>query len=157
MSPERFENLLQLVAPLIAKCGRGREPITPSERLTIPLRYLAIGESQKSLAFSFRVGRTTVCNIFNKETCHEIWRALSDTYLNPPPPLQNQQDWKNIGHEFFKEWDFHNCLGVLNGKHIAIEFPGYSGSEYFNYKGFFSIVLTAMCDAKYCFTLVDVG
>ena len=153
MSPERFENLLQLVAPLITKCGRGREPITPSERLTITLRYLASGESQQSLAFSFRVGRTTVCNII-KETCHAIWCALSETYLKPP---QNQQDWKNIGHEFFKEWGFPNCLGALDGKHIAIECPGYSGSEYFNYKGFFSIVLMAMCDAKYCFTLVDVG
>ena len=97
MSPERFENLLQLVAPLITKCGRGREPITPSERLTITLRYLASGESQQSLAFSFRVGRTTVCNII-KETCHAIWCALSETYLNPPPPKPTglEKHWSRV-------------------------------------------------------------
>ena len=153
MSPERFENLLRLVAPHITKSYRGREPISASERLTITLRYLASGESQQSLSFNFRVGRTTVNSII-RETCKAIWWALSDLYLKAP---QNQQDWKKISQGFFEEWDFPNCLGALDGKHIAIECPGYSGSEYFNYKGFFSIVLMAMCDSKYCFTLVDVG
>ena len=141
MSPERFKNLLGLVGPLITKCGRAREAITASERLTIALRYLASGDSQQSLALNFHVGRTTVCNII-RETCEAIWSALSDGYLKA---LQNQEDWIQISQNFYKEWDFPNCLGPLDSKHIAIECPGYSGgSEYFNYKGFFSIVLMAM-------------
>ena len=38
-----------------------------------------------------------------------------------------------------------------------IECPTRGGYHFYIYKGFHSIVLLAMCDAKYCFTLVDVA
>uniref|UniRef100_A0A1X7TRN9 DDE Tnp4 domain-containing protein n=1 Tax=Amphimedon queenslandica TaxID=400682 RepID=A0A1X7TRN9_AMPQE len=45
----------------------------------------------------------------------------------------------------------------MDGKHVLMRPPPHSGSYFFNYKHTFSIVLLAIVDSDYKFSLVDIG
>nr|CAI5818661.1 unnamed protein product [Callosobruchus analis] len=71
--------------------------------------------------------------------------------LSAKIPL-TEKKWANIAH-----WNYTKCLVATDGKHVVLQAPINSGSEYINYKSHFSIVLMATADADYNFTFVDIG
>ena len=154
MSPENFEMLLSGIGPKIKKVTtKIREPISVGQRLCVTLRYLVTGDAHVTIAASYRMSPTTVGCIVN-ETCAVISNLLCDKgYVSPP----SSEASKNVSAGFEQMWNFPNALGAIDGKHVIIQAPPNSSSLYFNYKKRFSIVLMAVFDAKYRFTLVDIG
>lgn len=76
----------------------------------------------------------------------------------PSLQIPNTADkWKEIAKGFDQKWNFPHCLGALDGKHVQIKKPPGSGSLYYNYKNFFSIVMLAVVNSDYEFLMVDVG
>lgn len=115
-------------------------------------RYLATGNSFRTLYFEFLIGETTIRTIV-KDTCEKIWLCLKEIYM----PEKTERMWHQIAEKFAAATQFPNCLGAIDGKHIRIQKPYCTGSEFLNYKHFFSVVLMAVVDAEYCFTSVDIG
>lgn len=98
------------------------------------------------------MGATTVREVV-KSTCKQIWNILQPLYM----PDKNEEDWLKIADEFYQRTTFPNIIGALDGKHIRITQPDNTGSQYFNYKKYFSQVLMAWVDADYQFVYIDVG
>ena len=113
---------------------------------------MATGDSYKTISFSYRVGKSTIVKII-PEVCEALWLHLQPTFM----PVPTEPDWLNIALDYERKWQFPNCIGSLDGKHVVIQAPKQSGTLFYNYKGTFSIVLMALVDANYCFTVIDVG
>ena len=119
---------------------------------TVSCRFLATGDSFRVIGLSYRVGATTVGRIV-QEVCRAIWDSLVGDYM----PVPTKQDWRDIAEGFSQRWNFPNCLGSVDGKHVVIQAPSNSGSLFHNYKGTYSIVLLAVVDYDYRFRVIDVG
>ena len=154
MGPEKFEEILSYVAPKIIKCSVRREPIGPSKRLCVTLRYLVTGDAQTTIAAIYRMSRSSVSRII-KETSDALWSALVDNGYSKAP--EKESDWLAIADDFERKWNFGNCIGAIDGKHVTMQAPARSGSQFFNYKKSHSIVLMAIVNANYEFILVDIG
>ncbi|XP_069813378.1 uncharacterized protein [Dendropsophus ebraccatus] len=126
--------------------------ICVEERLLITLRFLATGESYASLHFQFRVGLTTISRIV-KCTCVVIWQKLQPMVM----PSPTEETWRQVAAGFQTVANFPHCLGAVDGKHVRVQQPPHSGSRYYNYKNFLSVVLMAVADANCKFVAIDVG
>ena len=77
--------------------------------------------------------------------------------LNLVLPQPTEEMLQMISNKYRSLWDFPNCVGAIDGKHIRIKAPKNSGSSYFNYKEFYSLVMLAIVDAENKFIAVDIG
>ncbi|XP_074030781.1 uncharacterized protein [Leptinotarsa decemlineata] len=154
MSNSDFENILRKIAPVIIKQDtKFRPAISVSDRLTITLRFLATGDSYVSLGHLFKISKQAISADIVPEVCDALTVALRD-YVKVP---RSTEEWDCVEKLFNDKWNYPNCVGAIDGKHINIQAPANSGTEHYNYKGFFSIVLLAVVDANYNFKYANVG
>lgn len=156
LSPYLFYKVVDLIRDDIGVSskvlgGAKKYRISPEQKLCIALRYLVTGDSQSSLQFDSRISQQRISIIIQ-----DVFNAIKIKlmYLMSVP---NEIEWKNNAQTFYDKWNFPNVIGAIDGKHVRIQCPLNSGSMYFNYKNFFSVVLLAIVDANYKYIAVDIG
>ena len=65
--------------------------------------------------------------------------------------FRSKKEWKKIINKTYERWQFPNAYAAVDGKHIGVICPPDSGSDFYNYKGFYSVVLMAFVDFDYRF------
>lgn len=115
-----LNDLLLLIAPHIQKQNTVmREAISPRDRFSATLRYLATGNTFQDLAYSTRIASNTLSQIVH-ETVEAIIRVLEEKVMVFPSTVE---EWKFIADKYQTNWQFPHCIGALDGKHIVFQPP----------------------------------
>ena len=105
------------------------------------------GNSQVSISFSYRIGRSTLCKIV-RETCDALWKSLQPLYVKAPAT--------DVSDQFDCMWNFPHCIGAIDGKHITIQAPANSGSTYCKTLNIsVPLILAKLAMRYYSLTFVD--
>ena len=86
----------------------------------------------------FGVGRSTVCEIVH-ETCQAIVDNLLHKYI-----------FFRILIILKENGGVPQCIGAIDGSHIPVS-PSAYHTDYYNCKGWYSVLVQAVVDYRYCF------
>ena len=94
IGPEMFNQLVEDLTPrLQKKTTNCRRPLSPALRLAA--RYLATGDSYKSLAYGFRVAANIIVLVV-PEVCQATYDHYHETAFKCPTTAE---EWKKVAHE----------------------------------------------------------
>ncbi len=114
--------------------------------VAIALWRLGTNIEFRTISHLFGVGLSTACNIV-----HEVCKAIVDSLLDRYIKIPVGNDATEIVTDFEEKWGFPQCFGAVHGSHIPIIPPCDCPTDYYNRKGFHSIVLQALVDHQYRF------
>ncbi|XP_030838391.1 uncharacterized protein LOC115922825 [Strongylocentrotus purpuratus] len=137
--PPQKLRVLMLQEHLQVAAHESRRPLEPGMKLAITLRFLVTGTATGPLPTTS--GWHTTAYPRSCQRCTAIYKEYKEKMFNIP---STQDEWKAVARQFGTRWNFHHCCGAIDGKHIAIKKPNKSGSLYYNYKRFCSVVLLAI-------------
>ena len=117
MLPSTLDDLLRIFDPSLEKQqNHFRQPLPTALRLAVALQHLTAGESQTSLFYNFRMGRSILCQILNEDP-EKILEILSRFSVPVPGTTDN---WKKLADDFWNLCGFPLCLCTIDGKHCVI-------------------------------------
>ena len=158
MSRATFNHILVRIHDKLLKKTVTEEPIPPDFRLAITIYKVARGDYIYTIGEMCGLAKSTVCVIVT-ETCSAIINTLWDDTVKKYFPT-SRDDFKDSMAKFGEKWQFPYAFAAVDGSHLPIKCPkggAQAMKQYFNFKGFYSIVLMALVDAEYRFIWASVG
>ena len=129
-----------------------RKSLSVERRVAVTLWCLATPTEYQTIAHLFGIARSTVCKIVH-ETCHCIVDVLIKDYIKFP--YADRLD--HVVDEFKIKWGVPQCFGAVDGCHVPISAPSHLHTDYYNRKGWYSMLIQGLVDANYRFLDVCVG
>ena len=136
MSHETFIYLCDELRASVEKNDTIMRWAIPVERVALTLWFLSTGADYRTIGHLFGVSKSTVC-IVTKEVC----TALVDVLLPKYVRFLSGESLREVVDGFKLKYDFPQCAGAVDGTHIPIISPEEYPADYFNRKGWHSIVM----------------
>ncbi|XP_077384014.1 uncharacterized protein LOC144022774 isoform X2 [Festucalex cinctus] len=153
VSKDTFEYLCYRLGPELEKSDTNYRLCVPlRKRVAVALWKLATNNEYRSISHLFGIGISTVCHCV-----HNFCTAVEKVLLAEVIRLPCKNKLEDMAAHFQTKWGLPQCVGAIDGSHIPIIRPEEYHTEYFNRKGWHSIILQAVVDAKGLFWNVFVG
>ncbi|CAJ0606312.1 unnamed protein product [Cylicocyclus nassatus] len=150
--PNEFENLYQRIGSRLEHFTTHAGPISGRHRLMVYLRYVTQGITFKAYALDIGISISTVAAIVREVTEAIIIDMHSEAF-----PRIKRGKFIQVARITQERYDYPRAVGFLDGKHIHIKKPARSGSIFYNYQHYNSIILLALCDCDHRIIAYDVG
>jgi hypothetical protein len=122
-----------------------REALPVRKKVAIALFYLKSGADYGVVGLTFGVGKATVFFIV-EEFCSAVLQHYFPQKVRFPSTVEEMEA---SAVDFRRRWNFPGIIGAVDGCHIPIRAPSHDGGDYYNYKGWHSIILLAVVDSQY--------
>ncbi|XP_071948714.1 uncharacterized protein [Antedon mediterranea] len=141
------------IAGITERESTGGMPQVPLEkRVLVLLWYLASLDKYSSIADRFGLSESTACDA-TRTLANFISQHLLDKIIQWP----SQNECIEISSIYRELKHFDGVVGMIDGTHIPIKQPSERGTDYYNRKDFYSVVLQAVVREDMQFTNVYTG
>lgn len=152
VSQESFEYICCQLSTMGKRNTTYRLCVPLRKRVAIAIWKLATGGEYRTVSHLFGVGISTVCNCV-QDFCDAVIRVLLPQHIKFPDPAK----FVEMAKFFESRWRVPQCVGAIDGSHIPIIAPEEYPGDYFNRKGWHSVVLQAVVNGKGQFWDICVG
>ena len=118
-------------------------------RVTITLWVLATAAQYRSVAHLFGLARCTMCKLVN-ETCRAIIQKILPLFIRFPTGSSLADAVRGLKDKF----GILKCADSISGSHVP---PSMNHTNYYNRKGWYSMLMQAVMDHNYLFRDLYVG
>ncbi|GBC13923.2 protein ANTAGONIST OF LIKE HETEROCHROMATIN PROTEIN 1-like [Rhizophagus irregularis DAOM 181602=DAOM 197198] len=133
--------------------GPGIVGLAWEQKVGASLWFLATGECFRSIGNRFGMGESTFSYALRDFINVIVTKFLAEKIVFP----NTESEINEITNGFKGTGRILNVIGAIDGSHIPIKAPHLFPVDYFNRKGFYSIVLQAVVDHKKSFLDICVG
>ena len=153
MDVSTFEYLCSTLAPYMLRRDTNMRLAVPVQvKVAVSITRLATGNSMQCIADLYKIGLST-SQLAVSQFTRAVKSVLLKTYIRWPTVSVMEK----FAEEFQDIHDIPYVVGAVDGSHISIVAPRLHAADYFNRKGFHSILLQGVVSSRCVFWDFDIG